>query len=62
MIPIVLHTLWDWEVLANIGGNIHLVYWLLLIVVWIVIIAFINMGFNEVKQLKKIEDEKMSKL
>ena len=62
MIPIVLHTLWDWEVLANIGGNIHLIYWLLLIVVWIVIIAFINMGFNEVKQLKKIEDEKMSKL
>ena len=62
IIPIVLHTLWDWEIFANIGGNIHLAYWLLLIVVWVVIIAFINMGFNEVKQLKELEYEEVPKL
>lgn len=59
IIPIALHTLWDWEIFANIGGNIHLAYWLLLIVVWIVIIAFINMGF---KELKKLEYEKVSEM
>ena len=60
IIPIAFHTLWDWEAFARIGADIYLAYWILLIGVWLVIIALINMGLNEVKRLKKSDHEKMS--
>ena len=48
-----LHALWDTPI--KIGNEIYLQYWLLFAAIWIVVLIFINMGLNEVKQINKSE-------
>ena len=51
MIPILLHALWD-SPLSMIGIEIYLVPFLLVLVVWIVVLIFINMGLSEISKHK----------
>ena len=51
IIPVVLHALWDTPI--GIGSEIYLQYWLLFVAIWVIVLIFINMGLNEVKQINK---------
>lgn len=51
IIPVILHALWDTPI--GFGVEIYLQYWLLFIAIWIIVLIFINMGLNEVKQYNK---------
>jgi RsiW-degrading membrane proteinase PrsW (M82 family) len=49
IIPILLHTIWDWDALYSLG-NFKLI--ILIISAWTVIIALINSGLSEIKKYK----------
>lgn len=49
IIPVACHALWD--IPLRIGQEVYLQYLLLLAAIWIVVLIFINMGLNEVKQI-----------
>lgn len=57
LIPVVCHALWDMPI--GIGQEIYLQYWLLLMAIWVVVLIFINMGLNEVKQINNSDNENM---
>lgn len=48
-IPVVLHGLWD----APIADEGYLKYTLLVVLVWVVVLVLVNMGLEQVKNLKK---------
>lgn len=52
-IPVVLHGLWD----APIFREGYLKMTVLIVLVWIVVLIFINMGLDEAKRLKNMSDE-----
>ena len=49
IIPVACHALWDMPL--GIGQEVYLQYWLLLAAIWVVVLIFVNMGLNEVKQI-----------
>ena len=53
IIPVILHALWDTPI--ELGHEIYLQYWLLFVAIWVIVLIFINMGLNEVKQINKSE-------
>lgn len=53
IIPVILHALWDTPI--GLGQEIYLQYWLLFAAIWVIVLIFINMGLNEVKQINKSE-------
>lgn len=53
IIPVILHALWDTPM--ELGHEIYLQYWLLFAAIWVIVLIFINMGLNEVKQINRSE-------
>lgn len=50
LIPIVLHAMWDWDVLINILGIFNSI--ILIVAIWIVLLVFIDRGLREINEIQ----------
>lgn len=57
-IPVILHALWDCP-LSSIGSDIYFWPIVLTILVWVVVLIFINMGLDEIENHKKQNNDEI---